>query len=597
MVSISEVLIVMDLLKILGVCVLVAGLSGCRKKTDKTATEVREAGYEMTAEGWSNAIRDNDVAVLKKMVEGGFDHKSKDADGNSGLHLAAAAGSKEAAEYLLNRGHSVDETGGNGRTALMAAVLADKPEMVKWLLRQGADPKVRDAEGFIALMLASSEGKAASVEELAPYHREDLDSALLLAALVGEAAVIDVLTNYGASVYARMEDGRTPLMLAAENGHKKAVALLIDIGASRFATTESGDTAQSFAVAAGHTEIAEMIESGFVGDELAFESDEQVAAAMEEYVDQFAGETGEEEGLLAANDGDGSTNAPWNNPVPGQGEGAFGALPKSKDRAADGGAGGSAMGAAEGGIAGNPPAAQSGDSAKNALGGATGGGSVGEPGNQRGQRRFAVSRTPVSLEGAKIGKLLTNLSNQSEENRPMNETADRGAVQVPSASSPDPEMPLVMRHYRQRELPVEVQKVSGGVASLRLPGAESPEVEVRSGDTIPGSNLVVVRVFSRTEQGKLNNSQPMEVGIVEVEDAGSGKRREWIAGRSASGHDPVALVEDASTGQRYVAKPGQRFGSEDGREFVVSDVRPTQLVIEDTTTGEVRTLRLRGPKG
>ena len=89
----------------------------------------------------------------------------------------------------------------------------------------------------------------------------------------------------------------------------------------------------------------------------------------------------------------------------------------------------------------------------------------------------------------------------------------------------------------------------------------------------------------------------MMVGVMEVEDTGSGRRQEWIAGRSAAAHDPVALVEDAVSGERYVAKPGQRFRSAGGREFVVGDVRPGQLVIEEPAAGEVRTLRLAGPKG
>ncbi len=61
------------------------------------------------------------------------------------------------------------------------------------------------------------------------------------------------------------------------------------------------------------------------------------------------------------------------------------------------------------------------------------------------------------------------------------------------------------------------------------------------------------------------------------------------------GFDPKIM--DAATGRRYVAKPGQKFNCEDGREFIVNDVRPGQIVIEETTSGEVRTLRLRGSKG
>ena len=548
----------MNFLRILGICALVLGLSQCRRKSNPVEKEVREAGYEMTAEGWFDAIKANDVPAMRKMAGGDFDDKTKDAEGDGGLHVAAAAGSMEAGEYLLNKGHSVDAAGAGGRTPLMAAVLADRPEMVKWLLRQGADPKVKDSGGFMALMLASTEGKTKSVEELAPYHREDLDSALLLAALVGQADVIDVLTNYGASVYARMADGRTPLMLAAQNGHKKAAALLIDIGASRFSTTDAGDTAQSFAVAADHNEIAEMIENGFTGDSLAFETDEEVATAMEEYVEEVEAAP-EDDGLVAINEGGDAGQA-------GATEGGISGLQFERgDAGTPGNPAGAGNSNAGGGVAGRQDLAQ---------------------GIGRNMERVGtpISRNPTTLAGARIGK-------------PKAATIGGGDESPASAPAADEELPLLMRHYRQRELPVEVRKVSGGVASLRLVGAEPHDVQVRDGDAIPQSNLVVVKVFSRMEQGKLNNNEPIEVGVVEVEDTGSGKRREWIAGMPASGHDPVALVEDAATGRRYVAKPGQKFASEDGREFIVNDVRPSQLVIEDTNSGEVRTLRLRGPKG
>ncbi|MEP2775803.1 MAG: ankyrin repeat domain-containing protein [Luteolibacter sp.] len=550
----------MDLIRIVICLGIVLGLPACRKKSESTAAEVREAGYEMSTEGWFQAIAADDVAVMKKMIKGGFDEKTLNAAGNGALHAAVAAGNEEAGEYLLNRGFSVDEAGAGGRTPLMVAVLEDKPKMVKWLLRQGADPTIKDADGFSPLMLAVTKGKATAVEELAPFNREDLDSALLLAALVGEAKAIDVLTNYGASVYSRMEDGRTPLMLAAENGHTEAAAILMDIGASRFATTDDGSTAQSLAVAAGHGDIAEMIASGFTGDVLALESDEDVVASLDEdfaEMDPFGGESqeGESEGSdeLAMNEAGEEPS----------GEETF-------DTIED-----------DGGIVGDETVSRSPNE---------------------------TPRRVVSLDGAVVSNPSTTQRTQSpdEVTKPVagqtgtpnrQQSPEDELVEVSERSNNASVPPLVMRVYRQRELPVEVKEISGGVATLNLAGAEPRQVKVRDGDKIPGSNLLVVRVFTRIEQGKLNNSQPMEVGVMEVQDTGSGQSREWLAGRSASAHDPVALVEDAVTGERYVAKPGQKFRSEDGREYVVSDVRPSQLVIENTTTGEVRTLRLAGPKG
>ena len=550
----------MAFLRILFVCVLVFGLSNCQKKSETVGKEVREAGYAMTPEGWFGAIRDNDVAVLRKMAQGGFDVKTKDAEGDGAMHVAAAMGAKEAAEFFLNKGFAIDTKGAKGRTPLMAAVMADRPKMVQWLLRQGADPKPKDDDGFIALMLAVTNGGKESVEELAPYHREDLDSALLMASLVGEAEVIDALTNYGASVYARMEDGRTPLMLAAQNGHRQAAALLIDIGASRFANTEGGDTAQSLAVAAGHAELAELIEKGFSGDVLALETDEQVTEALGEYIDEFQSDPEEPDvdGSLAANS-----------------ESATGEV-------------GDAENTGDQSLAANDA---EGTGAVLSEGGASGRESV--------LKKPMTSKPVRSLEGETVSvtgvAVRAKLPDEVSQNTAgATGTATESNTQV---SAPLENLPLVMRHYRQRELPVEVKKVSGGVASLNLPGPQPKQVQVSQGETIPGSNILVVRVFSRMEQGKLNGGAPIEVGVVEVEDKASGLKREWLEGRPASGHDPVALVEDATTGQRYVAKPGQKFHSEDGREFIVNDVRPSQLVIEDVSSGEVRTLRLRGPRG
>ena len=537
MINLPEVFSGMVFPRFLIACILAMGLSNCRKKSDTAAKEVMEAGYAMTAEGWFSAVRGNDVEVLRKMVDGGFDEKTKDVEGRGALHVAAASGAQEAGGFLLNRRSSIDEKGVGGTTPLMAAVMADKPEMVRWLLRQGADPKPKDDSGFTALMLAVNGGAKTSVEELAPYHRDDLDAALLLASLVGEADVIDSLTNYGASVYARMEDGRTPLMLAAQNGHKDAAEMLIDIGASRFATSESGATAHSLAVAAGHTDLAELIEKGFSGDVLALESDEEVVGAMDEQLreERNTQDKPADDHSLTANESSGG-KMPRNQPLPGQEKaGALSDAPRDFNTAAD------------------PILAE--QPAKNAK------------------------ITANTMEGARIGK------------------RERSAAQGALKDETEDDLPLVMRHFRQRELPVEVKQVSGGVASLRIAGSPAKDVKVKAGDAIPGSSLYVIRVFSRAEQGKLNDGAPIRVGIVEVEDARNGRKMEWTEGRPAVGHDPVALVEDAATGRRYLAKPGQKFTSGDGRGFIVNDVRPGQIVIEETASGEVRTLRLRGPKG
>jgi ankyrin repeat protein len=493
------------------IAILLGGISSCRKPSDTVKSDLGEAGYQLTTVDWFRAAATNDTAALEKFVAAGFAADTRDASGDSALHAAASAGAKEAADFLLDRGLAVDQRGASERTPLMAAVAGNQTAMVGWLLRQGADPRLKDKDGFVPLMLAVRDGKSGAVADLAPHNRENLDPAILLAALVGQAGVIDTLTSYGASVYARMEDGRTPLMIAAENGHEESVKLLLDLGASRLSIDTEGRNAADLANQAGHPEIAALINRDPLPQELTLESPAEVAQSMDALLNASLAETP---------------------------PGAAGTGPANQDPAV------------------TPPAA----------GAAT-----------------AAPAKPIQGEVLAPGVATTGQNSA---------TAD------PPAAASAPAMPnLVMRHYREREIPVQVRAVEGETAILNIVGRQSREVKVRSGETIPGSRLVVLRVQRRMEDSKLNVGQTTEVSVVEVRDSATGTTREWISGVSASAHDPVALVEDATSGQRYTASPGQRFKSADGTEFIISDVRPNQLVIEEVASGNVQTLPLRGPRG
>jgi len=487
-------------------------IPSCKKRADTVKSDLREAGYQLTAEDWFRASRGNDVVAMRKFVSGDFSIDTRNAEGNSALHEAAANGAQDSADYLLDRGMAVDLPGGSERTPLMAAVVADQTEMVRWLLRQGADPRLKDQDGFRPLMLAVREGSTGSVAELAAYDREDLDPALLLAALVGQADVIDSLTNYGASVYARMEDGRTPLMIAAENGHVESVKLLLEIGAGRYTKNSDGRTAAEIASDAGYPEIVAMIVRDPLPGELALESPEQIAESMDAFVDA--------------------------------------AIEKS-------------------------------DQAASAV----------EP-DSKAIAHDDYHAPSILIEGETLSSPVAERT-----------TAEvRANTQVPTSiavtDNKSFEMPpLVMRHYREREIPVGIETVQGDTATLMIEGPSPKTLKVRAGDSIPGSSLVVVRVQRRMEDSKSNPGGHVEISTVQLRDDSTGATREWIAGVSSSAHDPVALVEDAATGKRYIASPGQRFKAADGSEFLISAVRPNQLVIEELASGEVRTIPLRGPRG
>lgn len=248
---------------------LLAMAGGCRDARQSASGDLGDAGYAVSEADFFRAVRANDTEALKKFVRAGLDVNVVDAKGMGGLHQAAEVGAQDAAGWLLERKVPIDRPAADGRTALMVAADAGQDRMVVFLLRQGANPSLRDSQGFKPIMLAVAADKPRAVEALAPRSREDLDSAVLLAAALGRTQVVDVLTRYGASVYARMDDGRTALMLAAENDHRETAELLVELGANRFALGPGEQTAAQLAQANGHGEMAAWLSRSPASSEMA----------------------------------------------------------------------------------------------------------------------------------------------------------------------------------------------------------------------------------------------------------------------------------------------------------------------------------------
>ncbi len=258
-----------------GLCLLAAG---CGDRESAARNDLGQAGYALTGAELFRAAAADDTAALARFADGGMDLAARDAAGDTALHVAAAAGAGRAARFLLDRKLPLDAAGAGGRTPLHAAAAAGRAEMAAWLLRQGADPAKRDGEGYKPLLRAVEAGRTGVVETMAPFVRDDLDTALLLAALLGKPEMIDVLTDFGASVYARTDDGRTALMVAAANGHMGTVNMLMALGANRFAVDADGMTAAELAAAAGHDEVAAALSGEVAAEEFGLEPPEELAA-------------------------------------------------------------------------------------------------------------------------------------------------------------------------------------------------------------------------------------------------------------------------------------------------------------------------------
>jgi len=72
-----------------------------------------------------------------------LDVRTKSADGDTALHIAALRGDEEAVARLLKSGAFVDEPGAGGRSALYYATLKGHIAIAERLIAAGADPDLR----------------------------------------------------------------------------------------------------------------------------------------------------------------------------------------------------------------------------------------------------------------------------------------------------------------------------------------------------------------------------------------------------------------------------------------------------------------------
>ena len=123
-----------------------------------------------------------------------------------------------------------------GKTALMKAAELGKAQVINKLVERGADMNARDKYGFTSLMIAASKGEVESIE---------------------------ALVRSGADVNARNNDGSTSLMIAASEGEVESIEALVRSGADVNAWKNDGSTALMIAASKGQVESIEaLVRSG-----------------------------------------------------------------------------------------------------------------------------------------------------------------------------------------------------------------------------------------------------------------------------------------------------------------------------------------------
>jgi ankyrin repeat protein len=181
------------------------------------------------------AAKRGDVDSIKKNLKKGVNVNDYHYySGQTPLHVAAAAGQKEAAAYLLSRGAVINAKTNDGHTPLDLLLIehenGDKllPEQVSdmaaFLLEHGAQV------GSTDFCMAAA---ANNITLMARFMQYDVDPNLALAEAVknGSIEAVRFLIEKGVDVNYRRGSELIPLHLAAAAGKKQMVELLLNAGA------------------------------------------------------------------------------------------------------------------------------------------------------------------------------------------------------------------------------------------------------------------------------------------------------------------------------------------------------------------------------
>ncbi|WP_153100307.1 ankyrin repeat domain-containing protein [Paraburkholderia hayleyella] len=199
---------------------------------------------------------------------------------NLGLaRLASHSRAGNGASTLRRRAARLALAGGLGWAALIAlplqtaqaapldtlvkAVKFDDVKEIDQQLAQGLDPNQSDSDGMPLLVLAAREKSnkvAAALLANPKTHPGAVDradqNALMLAALNGDEALVQLLLSKGADVN---KTGWTPLHYAAANGHDAIVKLLLARSAQVDALSPNGTTPLMMAARGGHMSTATLL--------------------------------------------------------------------------------------------------------------------------------------------------------------------------------------------------------------------------------------------------------------------------------------------------------------------------------------------------
>lgn len=178
------------------------------------------------------------------------------------VYIAAAYGSSEVLEVLLEAGADPNIEGGACKTALQAACKYQQESLVRILLDSGVDPNIQECgDCDNALQQACSDGKDDVVRLLLERGADPnlyggrFGGTFQAGCFSGKEQIVRLLLEKGADTKYRGGAFGTPLLAAIENGSETVVKFLLENGAQLEERSISGQSPLCKAICGSHSKI------------------------------------------------------------------------------------------------------------------------------------------------------------------------------------------------------------------------------------------------------------------------------------------------------------------------------------------------------
>ncbi len=218
----------------------------------------------------NGAVLAGDLERIRFLLSKGADVNSRDGLGQYLIHIAAEQRDMDVLADLIDAGANIEARDNDGWTPLMHAAAQDNVPAIRLLVSRKANVSATTPDGYTALAYALADGKFAAAKALVevgasvtePAGPQKLTPLMIVASQkpieersislvegVGPLDLAQLFVARGADINAASTTGMTALMVAAVHNNPAMIGVLAQLGAHLSAKEAGGKTARDLAEA------------------------------------------------------------------------------------------------------------------------------------------------------------------------------------------------------------------------------------------------------------------------------------------------------------------------------------------------------------